>query len=74
MKTVLELHNGGRIIVYDPENPPMPATPGQPRTGYLLSCVGRYEELTNTIWFNIFDKPMAIPLGFKPEVRDKRDE
>lgn len=71
---VLELHKEDAIILYDPQNMPQPARPGQPRTGYLLQCIGRYDEATNTIWIPYYkgQKPLMMPLGFVPEVRDFR--
>lgn len=75
MKPVLELHNEDIIVVYDPENPPQPAKPGQPCEGYFLRCTGRYDEKANTIWIKMIGpNPIPMPLGFAPTVKDFRYE
>ncbi len=70
---ILELYNGSYIRAYDSENPPKVRQLGEPST-FHLTCFGHFDEAANVIWTQLCGKKFPIPLGFKPEVKDYRDE
>ena len=65
---VVELHNGSFIRAYDSENPPKVKQPT-----FHLQCFGHFDKNANVIWTQLCGKKFAIPLGFKPELKDFRD-